>query len=233
MTLILPVKIGVKEEIKALKEGQKAFQKELQEIKSTLIRKPAPEFKEAIISIDNDPVKGEKDAKLALIEFSDYQCPFCARHIRETVKQVEKEYINTGKIKHIFMDFPLDFHKQAFKAAEAADCAGEQGKFWQMHDRLFENQKALSPEDLLKHAEAIGIDMAQFKQCLDSGKYADEIKKDIAEAQKAGVTGTPTSLLGWFEPDGKKIKAVKMLKGAQPYAAFKEAIEGLLRSQKQ
>jgi len=144
------------------------------------------------------------------------------------VSQIEKEYVDTGKIRYFFLDFPLKFHAQAFKAAEAAECAGEQGKFWQMHDRLFANQKALKPEDLPEHAKALGLELSKFQKCLDSGKYADEINKDIAEGQKAGVTGTPASLLGWIEPDGKNVKAVKIIKGAQPYAAFKEGIESLL-----
>jgi len=148
------------------------------------------------------------------------------------VSQIEKEYVDTGKIRYFFLDFPLKFHAQAFKAAEAAECAGEQGKFWEMHNKIFENQRALSPEDLSKDAEAVGVDMPKFKACLDSGKYAEKIKKDIAEGQKAGVTGTPTSLLGWIEPDGKNIKAVKIIIGAQPYTVFKEAIEGLLKTKK-
>jgi predicted DsbA family dithiol-disulfide isomerase len=101
-----------------------------------------------------------------------------------------------------------------------------------MHDMLFENQKALTPEDLLKYAEKIGIDIPKFKECLDSGKHADEIKKDTAEGQKAGVSGTPSSLLGWVQPDGKTVKAVKIVKGAQPYSAFKDAIDSLLKSEK-
>lgn len=145
--------------------------------------------------------------------------------------EIEKEYVNTGKVKYIFKDFPLVMHKNAFKASEASLCAGDQGKFWEMHDRLFANQTALSPDDLLKHAESVGLDMAKFKECLDSGKFADEIKKDMAEAQKAGITGTPAFLLGFIEPDGK-VKAVKKISGAQPYSAFKEAIEELLKSSK-
>jgi len=101
-----------------------------------------------------------------------------------------------------------------------------------MHDRLFGNQNALKPEDLLKHAEAIGADMSKFKACLDSGKYSDEIKKDVSEGQKVGVTGTPTSLIGWIQQDGKTIKAVKRLTGAQSYSVFKENIDSLLGSQK-
>jgi len=101
-----------------------------------------------------------------------------------------------------------------------------------MHDMIFENQKAINPEDLVKYAETLGLDMPKFKECLDSGKHADEIKKDIAEGQKAGVSGTPSSLIGWVQDDGKTVKAVKIVKGAQPYAAFKEAIESLLTPKK-
>jgi predicted DsbA family dithiol-disulfide isomerase len=97
-----------------------------------------------------------------------------------------------------------------------------------MHDMIFENQKAINPEDLVKYAETLGLDMPKFKECLDSGKTADEIKKDVAEGQKAGVSGTPSSLIGWVQDDGKSVKAVKIVKGAQPYAAFKDAIDSLL-----
>jgi protein-disulfide isomerase len=143
-----------------------------------------------------------------------------------------KDYVDTGKIRYYFLDFPLGFHKQAAKAAEAGACAGDQGKFWEMHDMLFENQKAINPEDLVKYAESLGLDMAKFKECLDSGKHAEEIKKDMAEGQKAGVSGTPSSLIGWVQDDGKSVKAVKIVKGAQPYAAFKDAIESLLALKK-
>jgi len=97
---------------------------------------------------------------------------------------------------------------------------------------LFENQKALNPEDLVKHAEALGLDMAKFKECLDSGKHAEEINKDMAEGQKAGVSGTPSSLIGLVQDDGKSVKAVKIVKGAQPYTAFKDAIDSLLSPKK-
>ncbi len=223
---------ALKDEVKSLKEGQTAIQKDVQEIKKLLQTKQAPaEFKEAIINIQGAPSKGDKNAKLALIEFSDYQCPFCARHVRETVPQIEKDFVKTGKLRYYFLDFPLGFHKQAAKAAEAADCAGDQGKFWQMHDRLFANQNALAPEDLLKHTEALGLDASKFKECLEGGKHSDEIKKDMAEGQKAGITGTPAFLLGFIQPDGK-VKALKKISGAQPYSAFKDAIDGLLATQK-
>lgn len=224
----------IREEIKALQEGQQAIRKDIQEIKNQMKGRPAPppEFKETVINVDGDPFKGRKDAKLALIEISEYQCPFCARHVRETVPQIIADYVDTGKIRYYFLDFPLAIHQQAFKASEAAACAGEEGKFWEMHDILFENQKALTPEDLLKYAGRIGLNTAAFKECLDSGRHADEIRKDMSEAQKAGVSGTPTSLIGWVQDDGKTVRAVKIVKGAQPYAAFKEAIESLLATRK-
>jgi protein-disulfide isomerase len=146
---------------------------------------------------------------------------------------MEKEYIATGKVKYVFLDFPLDFHKQAFKAAEAAHCAGEQEKFWEMHDQLFTNQKALNSKDISKYAKKIELDLPKFKECLDSGKYAEEIKKDVAEGQKAGVTGAPTFFLGYTEAgEPKTIKAIKTIVGAHPYPKFKEAIDNLLSSQK-
>jgi predicted DsbA family dithiol-disulfide isomerase len=101
-----------------------------------------------------------------------------------------------------------------------------------MHDMLFENQKALNPEDLVKYAESLGLDMPKFKECLDGGKHAEEINKDMAEGQKAGVSGTPSSLIGWVQDDGKSVKAVKIVKGAQPYTAFKDAIDSLLSPKK-
>ncbi len=175
---------------------------------------------------DNE-FKGDNDAPLTLVEFSDYQCPFCSRHVRETYPQLEKEYIETGKLRHVFLDLPLEsIHKLAFKAAEAANCAGEQGKYWEMHDRLFENQKALEP--WAGHAEAVGLNVAEFDACLASGKQAEEVRRDMAEARKAGISGTPGFFLAYTDPKSKTVKSVSSLKGAQPFAAFKAEIDRLL-----
>ena len=145
--------------------------------------------------------------------------------------QIEREYIATGKIKYVVLDFPLEsIHPNAFKAAEAAHCAGEQGKFWEMHVRLFANQRALAPSDLPLHAQAIGVEMLPFAQCLDSGKYAPRVRKDLAEGQQAGVTGTPGFFFGVTDPNEPKVKVLKVIKGALPYLSFKEAIESLLSS---
>ena len=132
---------------------------------------------------------------------------------------------------YVFMDFPLASHAQAMKASEAALCAGDQGKFWEMHNRLFANQNALSLEALSKHAEALGLGTSQFKECLDSGKHTVQIKAAMTEGQKAGITGTPGFLLGFVEADGK-VKATKKISGAVPYANFKTTIDELLSSKK-
>jgi protein-disulfide isomerase len=145
--------------------------------------------------------------------------------------QIEKDYIDTGKMKYVFMDFPLPMHGQAMKASEAALCAGDQGKFWEMHDRLFANQNMLSPEALIKHAEALGLDATQFKECLDSGKQAAPIRAAMAEGEKAGIIGTPGFLFGFIEAGGK-VKATKNIQGAVPYATFKAAIDEMLSSKK-
>ena len=125
------------------------------------------------------------------------------------------------------MDFPLEsIHKFAFKAAEVANCAGEQGKYWEMDDRLFANQQSFEP--WTPHAEAIGLDVAKFEECLNSGRQAADIRKDMAEAQKAGVTGTPAFFLAYTDPNSSKVKTLTRLTGAQPFAAFKAEIDKLL-----
>ena len=147
--------------------------------------------------------------------------------------QIEKEYIQTGKVKYVARDFPLEsIHKEAFKAAEAGHCAGEQGKFWEMHARLYANQRALAPNNLPQYAQAIELDVPKFQQCLESGKYAAKIRQDLADGQQAGVTGTPGFFLGVTDPNDQKVKVSRVLKGAQAYASFKEAIDSLLSSQK-
>ena len=110
-----------------------------------------------------------------------------------------------------------------------ANCAGEQGKYWEMHDRLYANQKSLEP--WTAHANAIGLDVTTFQNCVDSGKYAEEVRKDMAEAQKAGITGTPAFFLAYTDPTSSKVKTVTGMKGAQPFAAFKAAIDRLLAEQ--
>jgi protein-disulfide isomerase len=239
----------LKREIEALKTGQLSIQKDLAEIKNLLLQKelqamrdqlqgrgapaqapvaPAPET-QTLVSTEGGMSKGDKNAKLTLVEFTDFQCPFCARHLKDTMPQIENEYIKTGKVRYVLRDFPLEsIHPQAFKGHEAANCAAEQNKYWEMHEKLFANQRAMTPKDVNEYAQSMGLDMAKFQPCLEGGKYAAKVRKDLNDAQKYGATGTPTFFIGLTDPKGSEIKAVRKIVGAQSYAAFKDAFDTLL-----
>jgi protein-disulfide isomerase len=205
---------SVRKAIDALTERQQRIERE-------------DEPKNLLVSIGDGPAKGDHGARILLVEFTDYQCPFCARHARATWPQIEKQYVKSGKIQYLVRDLPLEsIHPHAFRAAEAAHCAGAQGKYWDMHEVLFGNQRALGPTDLVTHAGTLSLDVDQFQACLKAGIYADRVRRDLAEAQKAGLRGTPSFLLGRLE-DGK-LRVLRVLHGAQPFNAFKVAIEAAL-----
>lgn len=159
--------------------------------------------------------KGPADAPITIIEFSDYECPFCVR-AEPTVKELLDAY--PGKIRIVYRDFPLPMHAKAPKAAEAAHCAGDQGKYWEMHGQLFANAQKLDVPDLKDHARAIGLDAAKFDQCLDSGEKAKVVEMHKKAGEEAGVTGTPA-----FFINGRP------LSGAQPLAAFKAIVDDELK----
>jgi protein-disulfide isomerase len=177
----------------------------------------------AIPAVNDAPVKGAKKAKVVIQEFSDFQCPFCSR-VLPTIKQVEADY--GDKVQIVWRNFPLPFHDKAQKAAEAAREVFEQGgseKFWAYHDELFGNQQALTPEDLVKYAEKIGgINTGKLKAALDSDKHKSRVQADIDAVNKAGARiGTPSFFING-----------KLLQGAQPYPAFKQAIDKALAEAK-
>jgi len=178
------------------------------------------------------PAKGQADAPLTLVEFTDYQCPFCARHSKMVLPQLIKEFIDTNKLRYVLLDFPLvPIHSHAAKAHEAAHCAGEQEKYWEMHDELFAHQKDLQADKLVGYATAAGVaDAMAFQACLDSGKYEAQTKTGLTEGTKAGVRGTPSFVLGRTGAIGT-VAAVKLIRGAQGLSSFQEQLEALLGSQ--
>jgi protein-disulfide isomerase len=226
----------LRSEIDALKQGQQEIKKQLQDIQKLLqarsapARPSGPDVKGKVFDLGDNPVKGGENAEIVLVEFTDYQCPFCSRHVNQTHPQIASEYIDSGKIKFATLDLPLErIHPLAMKAAEATHCAEEQGKFWEMHDRLFANQKSLEPWSA--HAEALEIDATAFDDCLNSGRYAEAVRRDMAEASKAGATGTPSFVLGSLDPeDSSKVKGIAFIRGAQPFNAFKAQIDAALRN---
>lgn len=164
---------------------------------------------------------GNKNAKVTMIEFSDFQCPFCRSFWRDTFTQIKKEYIDTGKVRFAYRHLPLGFHPGAIPAAEATECANEQGKFWEMHDKIFQEQDKqgtgtiqFTIDDVKKWAKDIGLNL---DSCLDSKKYAKNVTEDEQTAQKIGATGTPTFVING-----------QLVVGAQPFASFKTLIDAEL-----
>lgn len=172
---------------------------------------------------DDDAALGDQNAPITIIEFSDYECPYCKKFWENTLPEIKEKYINTGKVKFIYRDFPLASHKDAQKAAEATECADEQGKFWEMQDKIFQNQSAMVVSDLKRYAADLGLDEDSFNKCLDSGEYKNEVKKDFSDGEKAKISGTPTFFIG------SKEKGFEKLVGAQPFGAFEQVIEGMLK----
>jgi len=219
-------------DVTTLQKELEVVKRELQEIRDLLRERagaPPAEARRIVLSLGDGPFEGAPDARVTLVEFTDYQCPFCARHQRDTMPRLQEAYIKTGKLKYVVRDFPLEsIHPAAAKAAEAAHCASEGGKFWEMHVRLFANARALGADDLVQHAEALDLDSQAFRRCLEDGKYASRVRQAQAEGERAGVRGTPAFFLGLTGPNGDKITAVTTIRGAQPFAKFEEAIEKLL-----
>jgi protein-disulfide isomerase len=194
---------------------------------------PLEEEGPVTVSLDDDPVLGDKNAPVTVVEFSDYECPFCKRHFTDTYPDLKKDYIDTGKVKLVFRDLPLPFHDpMATKEAMAANCAREQGgdeSYYKYHDELFErtasNGNGLTDANIQEIAADLGLNTANFKVCTDSERHKDEVTKDIQDAEKSGATGTPTFIIG--KSAGDQIEGTKLV-GAQPYAKFQSAIDKLL-----
>ncbi len=208
---------------------------------------PTTGQKVAVVSGDG-PVKGSPDAPVTIIEFSDFQCPYCAKAVvgsQAALPQVYEQYIKAGKVKLVFRNYPLPFHENAQKAAEAASCAAEQNKFWEYHDKLFANQTALSVDNLKQYAKNFGLDTNKFNDCLDSGKTTAQVQKEMTDGASYGVSGTPSFFVfkGSLSVDPQYIQTQAqtgqyiidlgnsnaMIIGAQPFSVFQKIIEEELK----
>jgi protein-disulfide isomerase len=193
---------------------------------------PAPAAISISSLMDDDVKLGSDSAPIVLIEFSDFQCPFCRKWHKESFNSLETEYIKTGKVQLVYRDFPLSFHPGAQKSAEAAECAREQNKWREMYDKINAEQEKQGPgtaqfggdwsSSLKTWASQIaGIDTTKFNQCLDSGKYTSEVQDDLNDGTSVGVSGTPAFVIGKRGGNGQ------LIVGAQPYSTFKQAIDAL------
>lgn len=215
-------------QVSELKTEIASLTKEVETLKKSPVKrqkKPEPP-REVIVSIDDDPVKGDLNAPVTLVEFSDYQCPYCRKFHNQVLKKIEEDYIKTGKVKYVFRDFPLGFHKKAIPAAVAANCAGDQDKYWLLNDFLFDNPRKLDTEQVLEAAKDMDLDYARFEACLKDNNHEAEVKKDMSEGSKYGVRGTPSVFLG-KSGDDKEFKGI-YLRGFRPYEFYKAEIDKLL-----
>lgn len=176
---------------------------------------PTPTKVDITVTAD-DHVKGDKNAKVTLVEYSDFQCPYCGA-VNPTLEKVLTDY--KGKVKLVFRHYPLSFHENAQKSAEASECASAQGKFWEMHDKMFANQTSLTVDNLKTYAKDLGLDTTKFNKCLDDGTYAQKVKDSLAAGTNLGVQGTPATFVNGT-----------LVSGAQPYESFKSAVDAALAS---
>lgn len=229
---------ALRSEVEALQQGQEQIQKDLAEIKKLLeqgARAPAAgpkPFEPTDIEIGEVAYKGANDAPVTLIEYSDYQCPYCKRHATAVMPELIKSYVDSGKVRFIMREYPIpNLHPRATAASEAALCARDQGQYWGMHDLLFADQRAMADQNFKDHAASMGLDVEAFSACLESDAHMVQIRADQAEGQKLGISGTPSFVVGLTDSDDPDtVHLTKFIRGAQPFATFSAAIDDLLKS---
>ncbi len=205
---------------------------ELRQIRQLLERqaeaaKPAgpPAPTRARLHMEGAPMLGSKDAPITMVEFSDYQCPFCQRFHLQVYNEIKKDFIDTGKVRFYSRDLPIDqLHPNATRAAQAARCAGDQGQFWAMRDTMSAHPDNLDLNSLVADASALKINPETFRTCVESGKYKEAVKSDLLEAMKIGADGTPSFVVGKSTPDGVD---GELIVGAQPYSLFQAKFKSL------
>ena len=177
------------------------------------------------VKLNSEKVLGDSGAKVAIVEFTDYQCPYCARHNKNVMPLIKEKLVQTGKARYVMYDFPLGFHLKAKSAAIAARCAGRQGKYWEMHDLLFEGQRSLGVSLYSEAARSLSLEEQDFKDCTNDPAVLQAVESDLAYGEQLNVTGTPRFFIGKVE--GDTITDVITISGARSYAAFANAVEQL------
>jgi len=182
-------------------------------------------------NVRGEPFRGETNARVAVVEYSDFNCSHCARYATNIFPRLEKEYILTGKIRYLFRDLPDRQDLDSQIKAQMARCAGEQGKFWEMHDRFFRETLPVldHPEVLVDHARALGLDPVVLNTCIQSRRYLPAIERIGKDARRVGMYGTPSFLMGELSADGNILRGTKILTGGESYEELKAALDELLK----
>ena len=216
---------------------QRAMQKDLFEIKVLLsgLRTPQQpsqaDIKGVEFRIGDNPVLGSGNTRLILVEFTDYECAFCSRYVRETFPQIAKEYVDRGVLRYAVIDQPLPMHLKAEKAAEAAHCAGDQGQFWEIHKLIMTQQDSLS--DLPSYARSLGLNVSEFESCLAADKYKGRVQDNMALARKLEITGVPGFIIGVVDSRNPGVvRGIASVRGAVPFANFQKEIEAAIAASK-
>jgi protein-disulfide isomerase len=234
---------ALRRQVQELRDQQAQMQRELSAIKNflqSLMQQARPQggaqepeipgLIGAAVPTAGEPVLGSPSAKVTIMEVSDYQCPFCKRQALGTFPQIEADYVKTGKVQYMFVDYPIaQLHPTAARSHEAANCAGEQGKYWEMHRSLFTNPVAKDDASLLTQAKGAGVDAARLQSCLASGKFTASVQASVQRMEALGIAGTPMVLIGLTPAPGQPMKVVKFVYGAQPFSAFKAALDSVLQ----
>ncbi|HMB75453.1 MAG TPA: DsbA family protein [Kiloniellaceae bacterium] len=229
------------EQIEELKAGQAAIRQELEAIKKLLQQgavaaNAEPEAPKSVnIDVADAPFLGAVDAAVTIVEFSDYQCPFCSRHVQNVAPALKANYLDSGKVKYVAREFPLEsIHPAAMAASQAALCAGAQDRYWEMHDLIFANQQKMRPRDFAGYAEELDLDEDDFQDCVESKMFEQQVRDDLDLGRRLGVQGTPSFFVGLTDPENPDVViASHFIRGAQPYRVFQQAIDALLEEAKE
>ena len=220
---------GLKAEVARLNAQQQQILTSLDDLKKMMKGPGQPALKPPpTLSVAGEPFKGEPAARVAIIEYADFQCPFCRRFDSQVYPSIRDSYIRTGKLKYFHRDMPLSFHQGAMPAARAVHCASEQNKFWEMHDSLLGDTASLTPADIDDRAGKLGLNVAALDKCISSDRFADIIQRSITEASAMQISGTPTFFIGTLDAAGNVVSVKNTVVGASPFEAFKAAIDPLL-----
>ena len=211
---------------------QEAFQRDRELIKQLMLKdqkkdSPGLNVNGVEFELGDSPVNGSASARLIIVEFSDYSCPHCAGYVKETYPEIYKKYINPGKIRYAVIDYPLPDNNLAVKASEAAYCAGDQGKFWEMHSAIMHDQESLS--DLASIAYFVDLNINKFERCLEIDKYNSRVMKHISLASGLEIPSVPGFIIASIDPENpRKVKGITYIRGAKPFELFQQEIDKAL-----
>jgi protein-disulfide isomerase len=213
VAISLAVWYRTRSDLEVIRDSQRALFSEIASVRRS-----------AVIDLSGAPMAGSPSAVVTLVEFSDYECPFCIRHFQQTMPEVSENYIKTGRIRYAFRDFPVDqLHPEAIRAHEAAHCAGEQSKFWDLHTKLFTAPGTHTPQNLEARAGEAGLDLTAYRACIASGRTTASIRANAAEAIDLGASGTPAFFVGVLDRATNQVKVTQAITGAQPFSVFEKA----------